>query len=116
MALPNDLRVTKQTEDQLRRLKQYTGLNNNVIARIGFMRSMEKGYTYRENSVALDGTLILQKQTWLGDTGQYTELLLKQKYPDFNSQQMLKAWAAHVEDGIASIRNLRSIGEFAAAL
>lgn len=116
MALPNELRVTKQTEDQLRRLKQYTGLNNNVIARIGFMRSMEKGFTYRENSVQLDGPLVLPKQTWLGDTGQVTELLLKQKYPDFNAQQLLKAWAAHVEDGIASIRNLRSIGDFAAAL
>ena len=116
MALPNELRVTKQTEDQLRRLKQYTGLNNNVIARIGFMRSMEKGFTYRENSVQLDGPLVLPKQTWLGDTGQYTELLLKQKYPDFNTQQLLKAWAAHVEDGIASIRNLRSLNEFVSSL
>ncbi|WP_370277895.1 DNA sulfur modification protein DndE [Pontibacterium sp.] len=116
MALPNDLRVTKQTEDQLRRLKQYTGLTNNVIARIGFMRSMEKGYTYRENKVSLDGNLVLNKHTWLGDTSQYTELLLKQKYPDFDQTQMLKAWAAHVEEGIASIRNLKSIGEFSAAL
>lgn len=116
MVLPNDLRVTKQTEDQLRRLKQYTGLNNNIIARIGFMRSMEKGYTYRENTVQLDGGLILLKQTWLGDTSQYTELLLKQKYPDFDSQQMLKAWAAHVEEGIASIRNLKNLGDFASSL
>ncbi len=116
MALPNDLRVTKQTEDQLRRLKQYTGLNNNIIARIGFMRSLEKGYTYRENTVKLDGSLVLDKYTWLGETSSYTELLLKQKYPDFDAQQLLKAWAAHVEEGISSIRNLRSLGEFAAAL
>ncbi|MEH6625620.1 MAG: DNA sulfur modification protein DndE [Motiliproteus sp.] len=114
--LPNRMNLTKLTEDRLKRLKQNTGITPNVSSRIAFFRSLEKGFNYRENGLKLDGTLNLDKFTWLGDTSAYVELLLKQKYPELDDKQLVKAWAAHVDDGIASIRNLRSLGEFAAAL
>ncbi|MHC8985152.1 DndE family protein [Escherichia coli] len=57
-------------------------------------------------------SLVLDKITWLGETLQTTELVLKMLYPQLAQKDMVKAWAAHVEDGIAALRNYRSLRDF----
>lgn len=52
---------------------------------------------------------MLDKITWLGETLQATELVLKMLYPQLDQKALIKAWAAHVEDGIAGLRNYRSL-------
>ena len=103
------MNLTKSTEEQLKKLKGFTGITPNVSARIAFFRSIESDFRYSNQDAKLDGALTLDKYTWLGETGDITELMLKMYYPDLDSKQYQQAWAAHVEDGIASIRNHKSL-------
>ncbi len=109
--LPNRMVLSRQTEDQLKKLKAYTGITPNVAARLAFFRSVESEFRYspeRDNK-KLDGSLVLDKITWLGETLQTTELILKMLYPQIAQKDMIKVWAAHVEDGIAALRNHKSL-------
>ncbi|EAU0344594.1 DNA sulfur modification protein DndE [Salmonella enterica subsp. enterica serovar Plymouth] len=116
--LPNRMALSRQTEDQLKKLKGYTGITPNVAARLAFFRSVESEFRYsleRDNK-KLDGSLVLDKITWLGETLQATELVLKMLYPQLDQRAMIKAWAAHVEDGIAALRNYRNLKDLVQAL
>ncbi|UQC69804.1 DNA sulfur modification protein DndE [Lelliottia sp. AC1] len=116
--LPNRMQLNAKTEDQLKRLKGYTGLTPNVVARLAFFRSVENEFRYtNDNSnLKLDGALVLDKFTWCGETLQTTELVLKMLYPFLEQKLLVRAWAAHVDDGIASLRNYRSLKDFSKAL
>lgn len=116
--LPNRMALSRQTEEQLRKLKGYTGVTPNVAARLAFFRSVESEFRYspEQDSKNLDGSLVLDKITWLGDTLQATELVLKMLYPQMAQKDKIKAWAAHVEDGIAALRNHRSLLSFIQAI
>ncbi|KMJ46476.1 DNA sulfur modification protein DndE [Xenorhabdus khoisanae] len=109
--LPNRMQLNRQTEEQLKKLKIYTGLTPNVSARLAFFRSVESDFRYsvERNNKKLDGSLVLDKITWLGETVQTTELVLKMLYPELEQKEFIKAWAAHVEDGIAALRNYRNL-------
>ncbi|EGS1685958.1 TPA: DNA sulfur modification protein DndE [Klebsiella pneumoniae] len=113
--LPNRMVLNRQTEDQLKKLKGYTGITPNVAARLAFFRSVESEFRYlpERDSKKLDGSLVLDKITWLGETLQATELVLKMLYPQLDQKAMIKAWAAHVEDGIAALRNYRNLIQLA---
>lgn len=112
--LPNRMQLTRQTEEQLKKLKVYTGITPNISARLAFFRSIESGYRYTANNTIykLDGLLILDKITWLGETLQITELALKMLYPKIGEKEIVFAWASHVEDGISSLRNYKSLNKF----
>lgn len=113
--LPNRMQLSRQTEEHLKKLKSYTGITPNVAARLAFFRSVETEFRYspeRDNQ-KLDGSLTLDKITWLGETLQTTELLLKMLYPELEQKELVKAWAAHVDDGIAALRNYRGLRDLA---
>lgn len=112
--LPNRMMLSRQTEDQLKKLKGYTGITPNVAARLAFFRSVESEFRYspENDNRKLDGVMTLDKITWLGDTLQATELVLKMLYPKLEQKALIKAWAAHVEDGIAALRNYRNLKDF----
>ncbi len=114
--LPNRMQLSLDTEEQLKKLKAYTGITPNVAARIAFFKSIESGYIYTRDDKKLDGALVLDKITWLGETSSVTELVLKLHYEDYDPKQMAKAWAAHVHDGLASLRNHRSLKDFVSAI
>lgn len=116
--LPNRMQLSRQTEEQLKKLKGYTGITPNVAARLAFFRSVESGFRYspERDSKKLDGVLVLDKITWLGETLQTTELVLKMLYPNLDQKILIKAWASHVEDGIAAIRNHKALIGIAQAL
>ncbi|WED25447.1 DNA sulfur modification protein DndE [Vibrio sp. DW001] len=114
--LPNRMSLSRTTEEQLKKLKGYTGITPNVSARIAFFRSIESDFRYSDQDAKLDGSLVLDKFTWLGETSDITELVLKMYYPEFDTKQYQQAWAAHVEDGIASLRNHKSIEALAKKL
>jgi DNA sulfur modification protein DndE len=110
--LPNRMHLNKTVEEQLKKLKASSGITPNVSARIAFFRSIESDYTYQPAvAYKLDGSLVLDKFTWLGKTQLVTELLLKQKYPKLIGKELQTAWASHVEHGIASLRNLKSLSD-----
>lgn len=107
------MQLSRTVEEQLKKLKGYTGVTPNVSARIAFFRSIESDFRYNPaTEYATNGSLTLDKITWLGRTQEITELLLKYTYPDLEGKQLQQAWAAHVEHGIASMRNMRSLTDF----
>lgn len=112
--LPNRMVLSRQTEEQLKKLKGYTGITPNIAARLAFFRSVESKFRYspENDNRKLDGAMALDKITWLGDTLQATELVLKMLYPKLEQKALIKAWAAHVEDGIAALRNYRNLKDF----
>lgn len=111
--LPQTMWLKKAVEEQLQLLKGKTGVTPNVAARIAFFRSIEKGFIFnKEKDYKLSGSLKLDKFTWLGKTQMVTELLLKQRYPEYSDKELQTAWAAHVEDGVSAIRNQNSISNF----
>lgn len=116
--LPNRMALSRQTEEQLKKLKGYTGMTPNVAARLAFFRSVESEFRYspERDSKKLDGSLMLDKITWLGETLQTTELVLKMLYPQMAQKDMIKAWAAHVEDGISALRSYRNLKDLSQAL
>ena len=114
--LPNRMQLTSETEEQLKRLKGYTGVTPNIAARLAFFRSIETNFHYEEDERKLDGSLVLDKVTWLGETALVTELLLQLRYPNMDQKHLVKAWAAHVNDGISALRTHRNLKSFAAAI
>ena len=115
--LPNRMQLSKNTEEQLKRLKSQTGVTPNISARIAFFKSIESGYVYDPKiEYKTDGALTLDKITWLGKTQTVTELLLKTHYPLIDSKQMHIAWASHVEHGISSLRNQKTLLGFLKAV
>lgn len=114
--LPNRMQLSLDTEEQLKKLKAYTGITPNVAARIAFFRSIEAGHRYIQDEKKLDGALVLDKVTWLGETAVVTELVLRLHYSNLDPKQMAKAWAAHVHDGVASLRNHRNLKDFVSAI
>jgi len=115
--LPNRMQLTKTVEEQLKRLKSNTDITPNVSARIAFFRSVESDFTFTESDEKkLDGSLVLDKITWLGETQLITEQVLKLKYPELEGKALQSAWAAHVEDGIAALRNHKSTINFSMGL
>jgi len=105
------MQLSRQTEEQLKKLKGYTGLTPNIAARLAFFRSLESQfrYTNEHENKKLDGSLVLDKITWLGETLQVTELVITMLYPKADKKEYIKIWAAHVEDGLSTLRNHRSL-------
>jgi len=115
--LPNRMNLNRTTEEQLKKLKQFTGISPNVSSRIAFYRSIESDFRYSaESAKKLDGSLVLDKVTWLGDTQLVTELTLKLTYPELDEKEKMAAWAAHVEDGIASLRNHKNLADLSRSI
>ncbi len=111
------MQLNKTVEENLKKLKANTGITPNVSARIAFFRSIESDYTYQSNiDYKLDGSLTLDKYTWLGKTQLVTELLLKKKYPKLEGKELQVAWASHVEHGIGALRNHKYIANIISEL
>lgn len=116
--LTNRMQLNRQTEEQLKKLKIHTGITPNIAARLAFFRSVESDFRYsseRDNN-RLDGSLVLDKITWLGETLQTTELVLIMLYPNLDKKELVKAWAAHIDDGIAALRNYKSLKDMLMSL
>ncbi len=103
--LPHTLWLPKAVEDELKRQKEETGITPNIAARIAFFKSIEAGFVYdKRDPIKLNGSLKLDKVTWLGKTQLATELLLKQKYPDSSEKELWAAWASHIQSALTKIR------------
>ena len=103
------LKLPKDTDELLRRLKQRTKVTPNILSRIAFFKSVESGYRYHDKSIKLDGSLVLDKVTWLGDLSLAIECTLQMLYPELDNKDLEKAWATHVQHGAKSFRSAKSI-------
>jgi DNA sulfur modification protein DndE len=107
------MQLSISVEEQLKKLKVQTGITPNISARIAFFKSIESEFRYQpEAEYNTNGNLTLDKITWLGRTQEATELLLRHNYPQLEGKQLQQAWAAHVEHGVSSLRNTKSLQSF----
>ena len=87
-----------------------------MAARLAFFRAAETNFRYHPDHKKLDGNLVLDKITWLGETLAVTELTLQIIYPDLDHKEWINAWAAHVEDGISALRNHKTLSDLSQAM
>lgn len=104
-----NLRIPRETEEQLKKLKQRAKVNPNVGARLAFFTSVESGYRFTDGRLDLDSSLNLDKVTWLGDLAEATDATLHMLYPDADNEKHKLAWADHVRDGTTKLRSKDSI-------
>ncbi|MDN3647571.1 DNA sulfur modification protein DndE [Reinekea marina] len=106
------MKITDKAFNSLRRFHLNTGVTVNIGARLAFFKSIESGYIY-------DGKEIeprqrqLSKHVWLGGLEQIVEILLKERYREYDDKALYRAWNAHVEDGAASIEGKTNLSSFA---
>lgn len=111
--LPNKMKISERATNSLRRLQSNTGLTANIGARLAFFTSIERGFRFDlENDSVEHSGRELDKQSWLGDYGSVTEILLMEVYPGFSKQQLHDAWAAHVDDGVTQIQAKTQLSAF----
>lgn len=106
-----NLRIPKETEEQLKKLKQRAKVNPNVGARLAFFTSVESGYRFTGNPLDLDSSLNLDKVTWLGDLAEAIDATLQMLYPEADNDAHKAAWADHVRDGVTKLRASNSLSE-----
>lgn len=104
-----NLALPMETEEHLKRLKLRAKVTPNVSSRLAFFTSVESGYRYKGEDIQMNGSLKLDKITWLGDLTLAIESTLKMLYPDFEEKEFEKAWADHVRDGVTKLRASKSL-------
>lgn len=112
--LPSNFNLNKTIEDRLKVLKLRTGISPNVSSRFAFFRSISLDFKAENwNDYVTDGTLRLDKLTWLGSTQLVTETILKSLYPRVtNPAELHRIWAIHVEHGSAAFHNKHELTDF----
>ncbi len=106
--LPNTMKISPKAFSSLRRLQSNVGLTVNIGARLAFFTSIERGYRYQGEEIELNQRA-LDKHTWLGEFSSLVEMLLREKYPTLNKQELYRAWGRHVDDGAQLIDSKTSI-------
>lgn len=106
--LPQKMKISDKAFTSLRRLQNNTGLTVNIGARLAFFSSIERGYTWQGEEIELKQRE-LDKYTWLGEHADLVEMLLKQKYPNFEEKDYYKAWASHIDDGATSFESKQNL-------
>jgi DNA sulfur modification protein DndE len=114
--LPNRIHLSKIASEQLKLLKGRTGITPNILARIALARSIKEGFNYKlKEDMTLDG-LEFQMPTLLGEYALLYERLLVELHQFENSNDLTLALAAHIENGLASIRSVKDLGELLSQL
>ena len=106
--LPNKMKISDKAFNSLRRLQSNVGLTVNIGARLAFFTSIERGHTYQGEEIELKQRE-LDKHTWLGEHSSLVEMLLKEKYPALDKQEIYRAWGSHVDDGAQLIDSKTNI-------
>ena len=109
--LPNEMKITDNAFNSLRRFHLNTGITVNIGARLAFFKSIESGYVYDGKEIEPKQRQ-LSKHVWLGELEKIVELLLKEYYPESDEKSIYKAWNAHVEDGAAAIEGKTNLSSF----
>lgn len=109
---PNRIRISKGASDQLRLIKQRTGLTPNILCRIAIMLSVQRACLTKDSSAKLDG-LEFNLITLFGEHTQLYECLLRQAYGELTQKEAEAVLAAHADDGVMVLKAARSLTELA---
>lgn len=114
--LPNRIYLSKTASEQLKWLKGRTGITPNILARLALARSIKDGFNYKQKkNLVLDG-LEFQMPTLLGEYALLYEKLLIELHQLNNTDDLTVVLAAHIENGLASLRRAKDLGELLSQL
>ena len=99
------VRISRQSQDRLSRLKGKTGIKNwNVLARWAFCYSLKEGSVPTDIEIDHEGGVEMAWHTFAGDAGSVYEMLLSNWCADNNlgkdPDTLAKYFTLHLERGI----------------
>ncbi|MDI5892941.1 DndE family protein [Halomonas rhizosphaerae] len=98
--LPNRIAITATSEEKLKREQARTGKQPNIAAREAFYKALESGFVVKDTNKFTQGTMSMDKKTWLGETEKITEAIIDQLYFGLSLEEKARAWALTVERGL----------------
>ncbi len=107
---PNRIRISKGASDQLKLIKQRTGVTPNVLCRMAIMLSLKRDSVIKRSDTKLDG-LEFNISTLFGEYVPLYECLLRQFHGALEQKEFEVLLAAHVDDGIMVLKAARSLSD-----
>lgn len=107
---PNRIRISKGASDQLKLIKQRTGLTPNILCRIAIMLSLRRDCLNKKSNAKLDG-LEFNLSTLFGEHAALYECLLRQAYGELTQKEAEVLLASHADDGVMVLKAARSLSE-----
>jgi len=107
-SLPNRIRLSQASSEQLTSLKAKSGITPNILARIAFSLSLKSDFDFRQLTPQSDG-LEINLGTLLGEHAQLYELLLLEDSNAASSEELSLALVSHIENGLAYMRAVKSL-------
>jgi len=107
-SLPNRIRLSQTSSEQLTWLKAKSGITPNILARIAFSLSLKSEFDFRQLTPQSDG-LEFNLGTLLGEHAQLYELLLLDDSNATTSEELNRAMVSHIENGLSYLRGSKSL-------
>ena len=107
-SLPNRIRLSQTSSEQLTWLKAKSGITPNILARIAFSLSLKSEFDFRQLTPQSDG-LEFNLGTLLGEHAQLYELLLLDDSNATTSEELSRAMVSHIENGLSYLRASKSL-------
>ena len=100
------VKFSREADNRLRMLKARTGLDNNIICRLGFCLSLEEPGEPRSDSSG-PSTREINRYTLLGEYDPLFVALLNARHPEVvkNAEELTRLFIEHLHRGIALLAN-----------
>ena len=106
--LPNRIRLSQSSSEQLTFLKSRTGVTPNILARIAFTLSLKSKFDISQLNPDNDG-LEFNLGNLLGEHVQLYELLLLQDSNAATQEDLSNAFVSHIENGLQGLRSVKNL-------
>lgn len=110
--LPTSVKVSKRSEQKLKLLAGYTGLNRNAIARIAIMLAIKEGGNLANAGVADNQGQEFNQYLLFGEHADVYDVLINQYVHDKEIQLSIKqAIVAMIEVGLFKMGHIRNLAD-----
>ena len=110
--LPNRLRISKETSEQLKQIKSRTGVTPNILCRLAIAHSFKEHKQLKNKKTDLDG-LEFNSSTLFGNHVKLYECLFTQIYGQLDSKEIELIVASHVAEGVKALKSAKSVSDLA---
>jgi len=111
--LPSSIRVSKRSEQKLKTLSGFTGLNRNAIARIAIMLAIKEGGNLANAGVADYQGQEFNQFLLFGENSTVYDVIINQYIKDKEIELSTKqAIVAMIEVGLFRMGHIRSVADF----
>lgn len=108
--LPNRLRISKETSEQLKYIKAKTGVTPNILCRLAIAHSFKDRKQLKDKKIELDG-LEFNSYTLFGNHVKLYECLFQQVYGPLDSKEAEVVVASHIAEGVKALKTAKSLSD-----